>query len=188
MKDLRQEQTLILAKPDALERGLVGEIVRRFEMKGFRVVALKMVKASREHVAKHYLAIQEQIEGMGNKTLENLAKHGKDPVKLLGTKDPAKIGQMINKWNMDFLTSGPVIAMVFRGLHAVEMGRKIVGNTIPAKAELGSIRGDFSVDSPLLANDEQRSVRNLVHASGSVEEAQREIKHWFNLKEIFVRI
>lgn len=184
-KDLRQEQTLILAKPDALERGLVGEIIKRFEMKDFRVVALKMVKASKDHIAKHYLATKEQLEGMGNKTLENLAKHGRDPVKLLGTKDPMKIGQMINNWNMKFLTSGPVVAMVFQGLHAVEMGRKIVGNTVPAKAELGSIRGDFSVDSPLLANNEQRSVRNLVHASGSVEEAEREIKHWFNSKELF---
>lgn len=185
MKNLHLEQTLILAKPDALQRGLVGEIVKRFEMKGYKLAGLKMVKPTQSHIAKHYLSTTEQLVGMGNKTLETLAKHQQDPVKLLGSKDPKIIGRMINKWNVEFLTSGPVVAMVFQGAHAVEMGRKIVGNTIPAKAELGTIRGDYSVESPLLANDRKRSVRNLVHASGTIEEARREIKHWFKAAELF---
>ena len=121
---------------------------------------------------------------MGNKTLENFRKHGIDPVKQMGTDVPMKIGEIINEWNFEFLSSGPVVAMVFQGLHAVEMGRKIVGATIPANAEMGTIRGDYSSDSPLMANKDKRTIRNLVHASGDVSEAQREIKHWFTPKEL----
>ena len=179
-----QETTLILAKPDALQRGLVGEIVRRFEMKGYQLVALKMMKPSKDHVRKHYLPTKEQLEGMGNKTLENFKKHAIDPVKEMGSAHPMEIGKIINEWNVNFLSSGPVVAMVFRGLHAVEIGRKIVGSTIPANADMGTIRGDYSSDSPLVANKEKRTIYNLVHASGSVEEAQREIKHWFAPKEL----
>lgn len=184
MQDPTIEQTLIVAKPDALQRGLVGEIIRRFELKGFKLVALKMTRASKEHVRKHYLPTREQLEGMGNKTLENFKKHGIDPVKQMGSDHPSKIGEIINEWNVDFLSSGPVVAMVFQGLHAVEMGRKIVGATIPANAEMGTIRGDYSSDSPLMANAAKRTIRNLVHASGDVKEAQREIKHWFPAKEL----
>ncbi len=179
-----KEQTLIVAKPDALQRGLVGEIIRRFELKGFKLVALKMTQPSREHAKKHYLPTKQQLEGMGNKTLENFRKHGIDPVKQMGTDVPMKIGEIINEWNFEFLSSGPVVAMVFQGLHAVEMGRKIVGATIPANAEMGTIRGDYSSDSPLMANKDKRTIRNLVHASGDVSEAQREIKHWFTPKEL----
>lgn len=179
-----KEQTLIVAKPDALQRGLVGEIIRRFETKGFKLVALKMTTASKDHVRKHYLPTKEQLEGMGNKTLDNFKKHSIDPVKQMGTDVPMKIGEIINEWNVSFLSSGPVVAMVFQGLHAVEMGRKIVGATIPANAEMGTIRGDYSSDSPLMANQDKRTIRNLVHASGDVKEAQREIKHWFTSKEL----
>src|SRR3989344_8797544 len=178
------EQTLILAKPDALQRGLVGEIIRRFETKGFKLIALKMTRASKDHVRKHYLPTKEQLGGMGNKTLENFKKHGIDPVKEMGSTVPMEIGKIINEWNVDFLSSGPVVAMVFQGLHAVEMGRKIVGSTIPANAEMGTIRGDYSSDSPLMANKDKRTIRNLVHASGDVTEASREIKHWFTSKEL----
>ncbi|MEK7151343.1 MAG: nucleoside-diphosphate kinase [Patescibacteria group bacterium] len=180
-----KEQTLILIKPDGLQRGLVGEVVKRFEARGFKLIALKMVQPTAIHVEKHYLATKTQIEGMGKKTLDNLAKHNMDPVKQFGTNDPMKIGHMINKWNVDFLTSGPVVAIVFRGLHAVEIGRKIVGNTLPAIADVGTIRGDFAVDSPMFANVKKRSVRNIVHASGSVDEAIREIKHWFKKSELY---
>jgi len=182
--DPKKEQTLIVAKPDALQRGLVGEIIRRFELKGFKLVALKMTKADKNHVRKHYLPTKEQLGGMGGKTLENFKKHGINPVKQMGSDDPLKIGEIINEWNIEFLSSGPVVAIVFQGLHAVEMGRKIVGATIPANAEMGTIRGDYSSDSPLMANADKRTIRNLVHASGDVKEATREIKHWFTPKEL----
>ncbi len=182
---MTKERTLILVKPDGLKRGLVGEIIKRFEARGFKLAALKMTKPTANHVRQHYLSTKKQLEGMGNKTLETLAQHKMDPKKQFGTEDPMKIGRQINKWNVDFMTSGPSVALVFQGLFAVEMGRKIVGNTMPAKAEVGTIRGDFSVDSASFANAKKRSVRNLVHASGSVAEAKREIKHWFSKKELY---
>lgn len=185
MNKIQKEQTLILAKPDALQRGLVGEIIKRFEARGFKLSGLKMVKPSSDHVKKHYLATKEQLGGMGNKSLENLKQLGLDPVKVLGTDDPMKIGKMINDWNFEFLSSAPVVAIVFEGPHAVEMGRKIVGNTLPFKADIGTIRGDFSVDSSTLGNFNKRPIRNIVHASGSISEAKREIKHWFSKKELF---
>src|SRR5438034_778321 len=107
MHKLQKEKTLILAKPDALQRGLVGEIIKRFETRGLKVVAMKMVKPTAEHVKKHYLATKEQIEGMGNKSLDNLKQLNLDPIKILGTNDAWKIGKMINDWNFEFLSSGP---------------------------------------------------------------------------------
>lgn len=185
MHKIQKEQTLILAKPDALQRGIVGEIIKRFETRGFKVVGLKMIKPSTDHIKKHYLATKEQLEGMGNKSLENLKLLGLDVKKVMGTDNALEIGKMINDWNFEFLSSSPVIAMVFEGPHAVDMARKIVGNTLPFKADLGTIRGDFSVDSSTLGNFNKRPIRNIVHASGSISEAKREINHWFSSKEIF---
>lgn len=185
MHKIQKEQTLILAKPDALQRGIVGEIIRRFETRGFKIVGLKMIQPSADHIKKHYLATREQLEGMGNKSLENLKQLGLDVIKVLGTDNALEIGKMINDWNFGFLSSSPVVAMVFEGPHAVDMARKIVGNTLPFKADLGTIRGDFSVDSSTLGNFNKRPIRNIVHASGSISEAKREIKHWFSQKEIF---
>jgi len=184
MNHLRQEQTLILAKPDAVQRGLVGEIINRFERAGFSLVGVKRVVPTATHVKKHYLPTREQLEGMGGKTVASLTSAGYDVVKFMGTDHPLKLGKIINQWNVDFLTSGPVVAMVFEGFDAVAKGRKIVGATMPSAAEIGTIRGDFSSEAPALANGEKRAVRNLVHASGSVGEAKREIGHWFLLKEV----
>ena len=103
----------------------------------------------------------------------------------MGTDIPLEIGKMINNWNFEFISSSPVVAIIVEGLHAVDMARKIAGTTLPFKADIGTIRGDFSVDSPILGNLNKRPVRNIVHASGSIEEAKREIKHWFLSKEIF---
>ncbi len=181
----KKEQTLILVKPDGLKRGLAGEIIKRFESRGFKIVGMKMVKPSIAHTKKHYLPTRAQLEGMGNKTLEMLKLSGKDPVKTMGTDRAIEIGRMINEWNFQFLSSSPVIAVVFEGPHAAEMGRKIVGHTLPFKAEIGTIRGDFSVDSPILGNLNKRPLRNIVHASGDAVEAKREIRHWFSKKELF---
>ena len=185
MNKFQKEQTLILAKPDAMQRGLVGEIIKRFETRGLKVVGLKMTKPDTAHIKKHYLATREQLEGIGNKSLDNLKQLGMDPKKELGTDNAFEIGKIINNWNFEFLSSNPVVAMVFEGPHAVEMGRKIVGFTLPSKAEIGTIRGDFSVDSAVLGNLNKRPIRNIVHASGSIPEAKREIKHWFKTIELF---
>ncbi len=181
----KKDQTLILVKPDGLKRGLVGEVIKRFETRGLKLVGIKMMKASVAHTKQHYLPTKEQLEGMGSKTLETLKSSGMDPKKSMGTDSPLEIGKMINEWNFEFLSSGPLVAMVFEGPHAAEMGRKIVGNTLPYKAEIGTLRGDFSVDSPILGNMNKRPVRNIVHASGDAAEAKREIKHWFSVKELF---
>lgn len=174
----------MLVKPDGVKRGLVGECIHRLEQRGLKIIGLKLVQATEEHARKHYPGSEKWLRGMGEKTLETYAKYGKNLLEELGTDDTLKIGEMIYKWNTDFLTSGPVVAMVISGIHAIDMVRKIVGKTVPALAEMGTIRGDFSVDSPILANGGKRAIHNVVHASGDPEEAEHEIEHWFSPEEI----
>lgn len=182
--NLKEERTIVLVKPDGVKRGLIGEAIKRIEMRGLKVIALKMVKPTEEHVRMHYPNTEPWIRGMGEKTLETYAKYGKDPIKELGTADPLEIGKMVQKWNVEFLMSGPLVAIMISGIHAIDMVRKIVGKTIPALAEMGTIRGDFSVDSPILANMGKRAIHNVVHASGDPAEAAHEIEHWFSPEEI----
>lgn len=180
----KEEQTFMLVKPDGVKRGLVGDCITRIEQRGLKVIALKMIQASERIARGHYPGTEKWLCGMGEKTLESYAKYGKNPIKELGTDDPLKIGEMIYTWNTDFLVSGPMVAMIISGIHAVDMVRKIVGKTLPAFAEMGTIRGDFSVDSPVLANFDKRAIHNLVHASGDPAEAAHEIRHWFSPEEI----
>ncbi len=179
------ERTLVLLKPDAVQRGLVGEIVSRFEKAGLKLVATKMVWPDRELAEKHYpKSRQEFIKGMGHKTLENHEEEGQNVSVIFGTGDPHAIGLQLQKWLVDFLVSGPVIAIVLEGINAIKLARDIAGHTIPAKAEQGTIRGDYSDDSAIKANAEKRSIKNLVHASGSQEEANLEIDLWFSKEEL----
>jgi nucleoside-diphosphate kinase len=179
------EKTLIILKPDAMQRGLVGEIVGRFEKAGLKMIAAKMVKPDEQLADKHYPKDRREfIEGMAHKTLDNYKEQGLDAKSEFGTDEPYELGLKIQKWLVDFLTSGPVIAMVLEGPHAIELVRKICGNTLPVKANPGTIRGDFSFDSPALANSGKRSIRNLVHASGDAKEADFEINLWFTSDEL----
>ena len=180
----KEEKTVILIKPDGVKRGLIGEVIHRIEQRGLKIIALKMLKPSKTRIINHYPNTKEWITGMGNKTLDNYRKYGKDPAKILGTSDPYKIGKMIQKWNVVFLSSGPIVAILAQGIHAVDMVRKIAGNTLPTKADMGTVRGDYSVDSPSLANTQKRAIRNIVHATGDFGEAEHEIKHWFDGKEV----
>jgi nucleoside-diphosphate kinase len=180
------EQTLIVLKPDAVSRGLAGEVIKRFEQVGLKIVAARMVHVTKELAEKHYPQSRtEWLEMMGEKTLENYEKYGIDPIEKLGTDDKGKIGIMIQKWLIDYITSGPVLAYVLEGPHAVELVRKICGGTLPLNAEPGTIRGDFAFDSSYLANTGTRAIKNLIHASGNVEEAEYEIPLWFSKDEIF---
>ena len=179
------EKTLILVKPDAVKRGLVGKILDRFEQSGLKIVAMKMIWVDKDMAGKHYTTNEEFLVGMGNKTLKTYAEYGKDPLEVMGTKDPLEIGKMVRQWNLEFLTSGPVVAVILEGIHAVTIVRKIVGATLPTFSEPGSIRGMYSIDSPVLANDRKRAVRNMIHASGTVEEAKLEIELWFHKREIY---
>ncbi len=179
------EQTLVILKPDAVMRGLVGEIVTRFEKVGLKIVGAKVVLADKKLAQKHYPVEREAfIRGMGLKTLENYEKLGIDPKKELGTSDALEIGKIIRDWLDDLITGGPVFAMVLEGPHAVELVRKMCGHTLPLLAAPGTIRGDLSFDSSYLANTGKRAIKNLIHASGTIEEAQYEIPLWFNAKEI----
>ncbi len=179
-----EERTLVIIKPDGVQRGLVGEIISRFEKAGLKMVALKMVWPTKEHYNMHYPDKQEYLENLGAKTLETYQRYKIDAKKELGTDNKLKIGKMVKKWLIASMSSGPVIAMVIQGPHAVESVRMITGPTLPAFAPPGTIRGDFSVDSPALANTGKRAVKNIIHASSSFDDAEEEIKLWFAPEEI----
>ena len=173
------ERTLVLIKPDAFKRGLVGEIISRFERVGLTLEGMKMLNATIEIVEKHYPDDKNWIKSVGKKTIDTYEKYNLNIIEDLGTNDALKIGQLVRKWLIQHLTSGPMLVLILSGNHAVEMVRKIVGNTVPLFAELGTIRDDFSIDSPDLSTREKRVLQNLVHASETVEEAKREISLWF---------
>jgi len=179
------EKSLLIFKPDSVARGLVGEITTRFEKVGLKIVGLKMMMVSKEIADKHYPSDREEfIKGMGGKTLENYQDLGIDPKSEFGSADPHEIGLKIREWLVDMITAGPVIVMVLEGPHAVELVRKIVGHTLPLKSAPGTIRGDYSYDSSYLANTGKRPIKNLLHASGNVEEAKYEVELWFKKEEL----
>ncbi len=174
------ERTLVLVKPDGVSRGLIGEIIMRVERTGLRVVGLKMIKADDKIAGEHYQATEEWSQGVYEKAKVSFESQGKK----FEHKDPKTYGEMIQKWNRNFLKEGPVVAIVFQGPHSVEIVRKIVGPTDPSKAPPGTIRGDFLFESASMANESGRSLRNLVHASGTADEAKREIALWFGKDEV----
>lgn len=177
------ERTLVLIKPDAFKRGLVGKIISRFERVGLGLEEMKIVNATTEIVGKHYPDDKNWIRSVGKKTVDAYKKYNLDITEDLGTDDALEVGKLVRKWLIQHLTSGQVITLILSGNHAIEVVRKIVGNTFPLFAELGTIRGDFSMDSPYLSIKEKRALQNLVHASSSIEEAKREIYLWFEKVE-----
>jgi nucleoside-diphosphate kinase len=179
MHDARRERTLVFLKPDGVQRGLVGEVIRRFERAGLRIVGLKMLRASRELLERHYPADEGFLRTIGGKTREAFEAAGLDVRKETGTDDPVAIGRQVRQWLIEFVASAPVVAFVLEGTHAVAVARKLVGDTLPFRAAPGTVRGDFSADSPTVANLQKRPVRNLVHASGTTDEAEEEIGLWF---------
>jgi nucleoside-diphosphate kinase len=182
----KEEKTFMLIKPDAVRKGLIGEIISRLEQRDLKVVALEMFQPTIEEIDNHYPKDPAWIERLGQKTFKTYEKYGHDPKADYGDDiDEAKMGVMVRQWLVDFMVSAPLVRMVVQGMHAVDMVRKIAGPTLPYMAEMGTIRGDFSVDSPLLANKERRAVANLVHASETPEEAAHEIEHWFGKSPIY---
>ncbi len=185
MFNTKEEKTFVMVKPDGVRKGLVGEIIKRFEQRDLKVVAMDMFQPTYEQIDGHYPKDEAWIARLGTKTLANLEKYGIDPKAEYGTDDNLQIGQNIRQWLVEYMTSAPLVKMVIEGTHAIDMVRKIVGPSSPYLAELGTIRGDFSVDSPLIANREHRVMMNLVHASENQAEAEHEIKHWFGNDTIF---
>jgi len=183
MKHPREEVTFLMAKPDAVQRGLTGEIIRRVEQVGLKIVGLKLFEPTKKQINDHYPKDEAWITRLGEKTLATYEKYGYDAMEELGTDKAEKIGPMVREWLINFMTSGPVVIMVIKGAHAIEMTRKLAGNTMPSDAELGTIRGDYSVDSAAAANRDRRAIFNLVHASETEAEAEHEIGHWFGKGE-----
>ncbi len=184
MQHPKEEKTLALIKPDGVKRGLTGEIIKRIEQRGLKIIGLKMILATREKIDGHYPKDQKWIHRLGEKSIGTYQKYGIDPKEIIGTDDPDEIGKMIRGWIVDFMTSGPLIKIAVEGVHAIDMVRKLCGNTLPFLAEMGTIRGDYSVDSPALANSDKRAVHNIIHASETPEEALHELAYWFSEDEL----
>lgn len=146
------EKTLVLIKPDGVKRCLIGELVKRFEQRGLKIIGMKMVWIDKNFAKKHYAI---HIKKKFYKPLE------------------------------EFITSGPVIAMVIQGIHAVEIVRRTVGGTEPKSAEIGTIRADFAHVSYVYSDTKGMAIKNLIHASGTPEEATTEINLWFKPEEIY---
>jgi nucleoside-diphosphate kinase len=180
VRKIKFERTFCMIKPDGVMRGLVGDIISRLERAGLKIVAIKMITASEEQVRAHYPMTDEAwINRLGEKSLSGFDNIDADPKELLGSDDKKVIGTAVTENLVSYMTSGPVVCMVVEGMQAIEMIRKLAGNTLPFKADVGTIRGDYSVDSPSVANAENRSIHNLFHASENTEEANNEIKLWF---------
>lgn len=180
MNHPKQERTLVVIKPDGVQRTLIGEIVSRFEKVGLKLVAMKMCVPTAEHIEKHYTLDPEWRRITGEKAIESYKKKGEK----FWTDDPLEVTKVVLENNKKYMTSGPVVAMVWQGAHATELVRKIVGGTEPRSSDVGTIRGDFVLDSYLMSDMDGRACRNLVHASGTAQESEAEIKHWFKDEEI----
>ena len=150
------QKTLVLIKPDGVQRGLIGEVIKRFEQKGLKIIGLKMVWVDKEFAAKHY------------------------------TEDVAiRRGEKVRKQSIDYITEGPIVAMVVEGVDVINVVRTIIGETEPSKALPGTIRGDFTHHSFHYANGKEMSVKNIIHASANAEDAEKEILLWFSIDELY---
>ena len=152
------ERTLILFKPDTVQRGLVGEILTRFERVGLKIIGTKMIFPDRDHYYRHYEDIGHMVSRRGQETFDI---------------------------TLEMMLTGPVIAMVLEGVEAASLVRKMVGGTEPKSAAPGTIRGDFSHMSFEYADGKKKGIPNLIHASGDSEEAKKEIGHWFSADELY---
>jgi nucleoside-diphosphate kinase len=152
------EQTLVIFKPDAVQRGITGEVLTRFERVGLKIVAMKMVNPDEAHYYHHYETIGKMVSRRGESQFHV---------------------------QLSAMQEGPVIAMVLQGIEAVALVRKLVGTTNTHDADPGTIRGDFAHASLDYVNEHMVAIPTIVHASGDIEEAKQEIEHWFNGNEIF---
>ena len=177
---IKYERTFAMIKPDGVMRGAVGDVIHRFEKVGLKIVAIKMLTPTAEMVRKHYpMSDEAWIERLGEKCISGFDSLECSVLDVLGTDDKKKLGKNVTESLVEYMTSGPVVAMVIEGIQAIDMVRKLCGHTLPFKADVGTIRGDYSVDSPAVANAEQRSIHNIIHASENAGEAQNEIELWF---------
>jgi nucleoside-diphosphate kinase len=174
-----QERSLILLKPDTVQRSLVGEVIKRFENTGLKISAMKMIVPTEAQLLVHYNKDDAWYQRKGEGIVAELTAQG-----TVITREPAEYGKDIIRTIVRYMTAAPVVAMILEGNKAVSVVTKIVGTTEPATSDVGTIRGDYTVDSYYHSTLENRAVRNLVHQSESPEEAEREIAIWFKDEEI----
>ncbi len=176
---MKKERTFVMIKPDGIQRSLIGEVIRRFERTGLKLVAMKFVVADEERLWKHYNKDEAWFLKKGGGIVEDLTKAGK-PVE----KEALEYGKDIIRANVEFMSSGPVVMMIWEGNQSVAVIKKLVGSTEPATSDVGTIRGDLTMDSYAICSVDGRAVRNLIHCSDEVGEAKREMDLWFAPHEI----
>lgn len=179
LEKLRKERTLVLIKPDAVLRKLIGEIVTRFEKKGLKIVAMKMQWPTKAQVEKHYTDSEEWLLGTGQRTYDGYLEKGMEP-----PAQPRDLGLNTRRKLIESLRAGPVVAMVIEGAHAIEVVRKMRGATSPLFADVGTIGFDYSLESYELSDAGDWAIKNIIHGSDSPENAAAEMKIWFNEGEI----
>lgn len=182
------EKTLIIIKPDAVFRALVGVIFETFENVGLKLLSAKMLRPDQQVIKNHYPGTKEWIKEMGEKTLASFKQSGIDVKEKMKTDDPNKLGQFVYDRLIKYWMEGPIIVMVWEGPGAIAVARKLRGHTIPLLADPGTIHAQYSFDSSPLSASLDRVVKTFVHASGTVEEADREIKYWFGRQTSFPEI
>jgi nucleoside-diphosphate kinase len=175
----KKERTLVILKPDAVQRGLIGEVIKRIENTGLKLVALKITMATEDQLWKHYNKDDEWFLKKGARIIEDRKAAGM-PV----DKEAIEYGKDIVRLLVKFMTAAPVVPMIWEGNQAVGIVKKIVGSTEPLSSDAGTIRGDYTLDSYELASIDERAVRNLIHCSDPVTDADREIPLWFTEEEI----
>lgn len=179
LDNIKSERTLVLLKPDAVARHIVGEIISRFERKGMKIVAMKMVWPSKNLAGQHYVDDESWYKDTGGKTVENYKSQGIDV-----DISPIEMGKKIRNTLMESMTAGPVMAIVLEGAHVIELCRIMRGSTSPRNAQPGTIGFDYTLDSYELSDSGGWSIRNVIHCSDSTENANREIELWFNDNEV----
>ena len=182
-KHPHQERTFVMFKPDTVQRSLIGELFKRIERTGLKCVGLKMfIETDDKRLFEHYNKDDEWFMTKGTRIVEDLKEQG-----LEATKEPIEYGKDIIRANAKFMMAAPLVAMVWEGNQAGAVVKKVVGSTEPATSDVGTIRGDYTVDSYSHAAYEDRAVRNLIHCTDpddGPEEAEREINLWFKPEEL----
>lgn len=177
---MTKEQTLVLLKPDALQRSQVGEIIRRIENTGLKLVAIKMFRATEKQLLDHYAKNDEWCLKKGEQRVAQMKATNQ-----IVDRETIEYGKDIIRGNVKFMTASPLVAMVWQGNKATGIVKKLVGGTEPLTSDVGTIRGDLTLDSYELSDTEGRVIRNLIHCSDNPEDSARETKVWFSPEELY---
>jgi len=182
---MKKQRALLIIKPDGVQRGIIGKIITRFETVGLKIIGLKFEMATSEKVVAHYPETEAWFKKVGERTLTNYQKKGLDARTVFRTNDAVSIGKIVKGWLVTYFQESPVFMAVVEGYDCIEIVRKLSGNTIPVLAAPGTVRGDFSHDTIDLANEQNRPLRNIIHASDSPEDGEKEVNLWFTKEELF---